>query len=120
MGVEGLLGAMFKPFQREKPRKSPVIGFRNPSAVAAGGFWLLDFELEDNTKDYFPMRVMKVIDNDTDSIIEVRVNDSSKDFFTVLNRASEIYEGKVYRIRVINRGAAEIAADKIIVNVWNG
>jgi len=117
--LEGLLGGLLRVARREKPRSAPLIGFRSPALIAPGGFWLLDFELETNTADYFPMKNTKFVDNNTDNLIEVRPNDSSKDMFTVLNRGSEVYEGELFRVRIYNRGTTDIAAGEIIVNTWN-
>lgn len=116
MNLEGLLGGLIRP-AGAKPKESPIIGFRNTAIIAAGGSWLIDFELETKTKDWHPFNRTKIVDNSTSEIIEVRPNDSSN-FFTVLNRASEIYEGEVSRIRIINRGTGNIAVDEIILNVW--
>ncbi|NVM22860.1 MAG: hypothetical protein HWN68_13895 [Desulfobacterales bacterium] len=116
MTLEGLLGGLIKP-AGAKPRTSPIKGFRNPAILAPGESWLLDFEIEATTNDWYPFNRTKIVDNNTSEIIEVRPNDGA-DFFTVLNRASEIHEGWVWRIRIINRGAGNIAADEIIVNVW--
>lgn len=116
MDIEGLLRGLIKP-ARAKPKESPIKGFRNPAIIAAGGSWLIDFEMEATTKDWYPFNRTKVADNSVSEIIEVRPNDST-DFFTVLNRAAELHEGWVSRIRIINRGTGDIAADEIIINVW--
>lgn len=117
--LEGIMGGLLKIVRREKPRSTPVMGFRNTAAIAAGGYWLLDFELETQTADYFPMGNMKIVNDDSDSLVEVHPNDSIVDHYPVARRASEIYEGAVTRVRIYNRGTSEIAIGKIIVNVWN-
>jgi len=116
LDIEGLLRGLMKPAEA-KPKESPIKGFRNSAVLAPGESWLLDFEMEATTKDWYPFNRTKVVDNSTSEIIEVRPNDGS-DFFTVLNRAAEIHEGWITRIKIINRGTGDIAADEIIVNVW--
>lgn len=116
MDLNGLLGDLIRP-AGAKPRESPIKGFRNTAVIAPGKSWLIDFEMEATTKDWFPFNRTKIVNNSLTEITEVRPNDSAN-FFTVLNRVAEIHEGWVSRIRVINRGAANIAADEIILNVW--
>lgn len=117
MALEGLLGGLLPP-ARAKPKTSPVIGFRNETAIPVDGFILFDFETEAKTRDWFPFGSLKVLNNDEANIIEVYINGSTKNFFTVLNRASEMYEGSISKVTIVNKGASEIALDKIVLNVW--
>lgn len=95
---------------------SPIFPFKNASAIAADGFYALDFTLDNKYRKYCPFDNIQII-NESDNPVEYSINDDDPKRLPAygIEGLSDI---AIWRFKIQNVGSDNINANEIVLKLF--